>query len=502
VFGVAAESVAYDGQPALTVADAVAGFALIALGLVIWARRSQSGVGPIMAASGFAWFLGTFGGWALYLHRGFLAHLVLSYPSGRLRSRLELGSVAAAYAYAAIYPIARSDYATIGFAVGLVAVAAYRYAVANGTERRARLSALAAALAFGSVLALGAATQVANADIDRTVLWAYYLVVLLIALGLAADLLRGRWAQATVTGLVVDLGEPGSAGTLRGRLARALGDPTLAVGYYLPEQGRYVDEAGRPFELPDAEAGRAVTPIEEEGRPVAVLVHDRVVLDDPGLVDSAASAARLAVSNARLQAEVRARVAEVEASRRRIVQAADAQHRRLERELREGAERRLARMAEFLNGCGPPLTGVRGELDAARCELREFARGIHPAVLGEGGLPAALGELAARSPVPVRVTAPADRWPPAIEAAAYFVCSEALTNVAKYAQASRASVVVEVEGDRLRVGVTDDGVGGADPTGGSGLRGLADRAEALGGRLRVDSPPGRGTRVIAEIVVR
>jgi signal transduction histidine kinase len=500
--GLIAEWVAYDGEPALTAADAIVGVALLAAGLLTWGRRSDSGVGPIMTAAGFAWFLGTFGGWALYLHRGPLAHLVLSYPTGRARSRLERVSIAAGYAYAAIYPIAADDYATIGFAAGLVAVSGYRYALAGGPERRARLTAFGAALAFGSVLVLGAVTELADADVDRTVLWAYDAVVLLAALGLAADLLWGRWAQATVTGLVVDLGEPGSAGTLRDRLARALGDPTLVVGYFLPEQGGYVDEAGRPFELPAAETGRAVTPIEESGVPVAALVHDEAVLDDPDLVDAVASAARLAVSNARLQAEVRARVAAVEASRRRIVQAADAQRRRLEQELREGAERRLARMAKLLEGCGPELAGVRGDLDAARSKLREFARGIHPAILTEAGLAAALGELAERSPVPVMLNVPAGRWAPAVEAAAYFVCSEAVTNVAKYARASQVAVRLEDRGDRLTIQVSDDGVGGADPAGGSGLRGLADRVEALSGRFRVESPPGRGTQVTAELPLR
>jgi signal transduction histidine kinase len=500
--GVAAEWVAYDGEPALTAADALVGLALLGVGLLAWERRAQSGFGPIMTAAAFTWFLGTFGGWALYLHRGPLAQLVLTYPSGRLQSRLERASTAAAYLYAAVYPIAANDYATIVFAVGLVAVAARRYATAGGPERRARGAALAAAVAFGFVLVLGAATQLGNADVDRTVLWTYDAVVLLVALGLGADLLWGRWVRAMVTGLVVDLGRAGSAGTLRDRLAHALGDPTLAIGYFLPEQSGYVDEAGRPFELPPPGVGRAFTPVDEAGAPIAALVHDRAVLGDPDLVGAVASATRFAVSNARLQAEIQARVTDVAASRRRIVQAADAQRRNLEHELREGAERRLARVAELLAECGPQLADVRGDLDTARSNLREFARGIHPAVLTEGGPAAALRELAERSPVPVAVNAPPRRWPPALEAAVYFVCAEALTNVAKYARASRAEVHVETEGELLSIRVVDDGKGGADPAGGSGLRGLADRVEALGGRLRVSSPPSGGTRVTAEIPIR
>lgn len=302
-----------------------------------------------------------------------------------------------------------------------------------------------------------------------------------------------------MTGLVVDLGEPATGGVLRDRLARALGDPTLVVGYWLPGQGQYVDEAGRPVALPAGGAGRAVTPVEEDGRPVAVLVHDPAVLDDPALLSAVGSAARLAVSNARLQAEVAARVGDVEASRRRIVEALDEQRRRLERELRDGAERRLARVAELLADCDEPLADVRTGVDAAQAELREFARGMHPATLTEQGLGASVGELAERSPIPVEVAVPPGRFPPAIEAAAYFVCAESLTNAAKHANASRARIRIAHGNGQLTVVVADDGVGGADPSRSSGLRGLADRVEALGGSLAVDSPPGSGTRVMAEL---
>jgi signal transduction histidine kinase len=187
------------------------------------------------------------------------------------------------------------------------------------------------------------------------------------------------------------------------------------------------------------------------------------------------------------------------AARRRIVQAADTQRRGLERRLHGGAEQRLGHVAELLSDSGPPLAEVAVGLAAARAELREFARGVHPAALVEGGLAAAVTELAQRSPVPIQVTAPSGRLPAAVEAAAYFVCSEALANIAKYARASRASVRLETDDGVLVVEVADDGAGGADPAGGSGLRGLADRVEALGGRIRVDSPPGRGTRLTAQL---
>jgi len=494
-FGVAAE---WAGQPELIALDAAAGFALVFLGLVVWSRRPGSSAGPIMSATGFAWFLGTLWAPAVFLHRGPLAQLLISYPGGRLSSRLQRVAVAAAYAYAAAGVVAESNSATIIFALGLVALSARRYVEATGSERRARLASLMAAVAFGLVLVAGAIVRPRAGSDQAMVAW-YDLTVCLIAVGLAADLLWGRWAQAAVTGLVVDLGEPAAGGVLRDRLARALGDPTLVVGYWVPEQGRYVDEAGRPVELPAVGAGRAVTPVEDNGRRAAVLVHDLAVLDDPALLAAASSAARLAVANARLQAEVSARVGEVDASRRRIVEASDEQRGRFERELREGAERRLAHVAELLADGGEPLADVRAGLDAARAELREFAHGMHPETLTGRGLQGAVGELAGRSPVTVAVAVPATRFPPAVEAAAYFVCAESLTNVAKHAAASQVHLSIAQGNGRLRVVIADDGIGGADPSRSSGLRGLADRVEALGGSLAVESPPGGGTRVMAEL---
>src|SRR5215468_7828331 len=321
-FGVAAEWV---GRPELIALDAAAGFALVFLGLVAWSRRPGSRAGPIMSAAGFAWFLGTLWPPAVFLHRGPLAQLLISYPGGRLSSRLQRVGAAAAYVYAAADVVAGSSYATIIFALGLVALSARRYVGATGAERRARLASLTAAAAFGLVLVAGAIVRLAGFGGDRAMLAWYDVTVCLIAIGLAADLFWGGWARGAVTGLVVDLGEPAAGGVLRDRLARTLGDPTLVVGYWLPGQRRYVDEAGRPVELPAADAGRAVTPIEENGRRIAVLVHDLTVLDDPALLAAVGSAARLAVANARLQAEVGARVEEVEASRRRIVEASDEQ---------------------------------------------------------------------------------------------------------------------------------------------------------------------------------
>jgi signal transduction histidine kinase len=234
------------------------------------------------------------------------------------------------------------------------------------------------------------------------------------------------------------------------------------------------------------------------------------VLDEPGLLDSVASAGAIAVSNVRLQAEIRRQVADVAASRRRVLEAGDAQRRRLQRQLGDGAARRLIGVQEVLDlarreagtAAGGPamerLEEAQRELRQAQTELRELADGIHPARLVEGGL-AALSSLAEHAPFRVEVTVPPERFPPAVEAAIYFVCSEALANVAKHANASRVTINVMRSPGRMALEVSDDGIGGADLAAGSGLRGLSDRVGALGGRLRFESPPGMGTGILAEL---
>ena len=497
---IAAESVTYlPEEPELTVADATVGLAFIGLGVVAWQRRPSSRSGLLMVATGFAWFAGSFVAAALFLHRGPLVHLLVGYPHGRLRSRLEQLVVTAAYVDGAVYLLARQDGVTIVLSLAVAVTALVGYLRAGGPERRARAAALVAASAVALVLGLLTIGRVVNAGTNATRLWVYQAVLVLVAVGLFADLLWGRWTQAAITGLVVDLGEPEQAGTLQVKLARAVGDRSLVVAYRLPDTDGYVDEAGRPVALPAPGAGRTVTYLHQDGQQIGALVHDAAVLDDPDLIDAVAAAAGIAVANARLQADVRARVSEVEASRRRIVEAGDAERRRLERELREGAERRLAHVTDLLADRGTSVVDLQRQSEAARVALTEFGRGVHPRTLTEAGLAAALAELSGRCPVPVQVTVPERRLEPAVDAAVYYLCAEALTNVAKYAQASQAGIEVQRQAEMVVVEVRDDGIGGADPAGGSGLRGLADRVEALQGRLRVESPPGEGTRLLAEI---
>jgi signal transduction histidine kinase len=361
---------------------------------------------------------------------------------------------------------------------------------------------------IAAALAVAAVSHLEGGRLESFALWGYDAAVALSAVGLAADLRWGRWTRAAVAELVADLGTLERPGALRDRLARALGDPGLALGYKAPGDNGYADEAGRPLPLPTRHQERSVTYVDDGGQPVAVLVHDRALLDDPQLLAAAASAARLAASNARLQGEVRAGVAQVAASRRRLVEAGIEQRRRLEEELRVGAERRLAavagRLARLIAAHDvarrDSLADVAAGVERARDDLYRFAQGIHPAILTEHGLAAALAEAGARMPVRVAIDVPPGRLPPSVEATIYFLCMEALANVGKHAAASQVRIRVRHREASVEVTITDDGRGGADPTGG-GLRGLTDRIEALGGRLEVDSPEGGGTRLEATIPV-
>ncbi|TML94267.1 MAG: hypothetical protein E6G03_13840, partial [Actinobacteria bacterium] len=302
---------------------------------------------------------------------------------------------------------------------------------------------------------------------------------------------------------------PAPAG-LRDSLARALRDPSLTLAFWLSQYQMYADLEGRPVDLPREGSGRETTLIELRGEHVAALLHDASLREEPELLDAVTAAVGIALENARLQSELLARLEELRGSRARILEAAQSERRRLERDLHDGAQRRLVALSLELGLLGERLDSdpetsraleqARHELVESLHELRELARGIHPAVVAGHGLEVALESLVARAPVPVRLTVDLDgRLPERIEMAAYYLVSEGLANVAKYARAAGAKVDITRRNGELVVEVVDDGVGGANTDGGSGIRGLADRVEALGGRLRVWSPGGGGTRVRAEI---
>jgi signal transduction histidine kinase len=507
---VVAERSVYDsGDLVVVVADGVVGMVLVVCGAVAWERRRESWSGPLMLLAGGAWFAGTIASFALFWHRGPLVHLHLSYPTGRMRRRSAIAAVGLAYLDALIVPLADSGVLTVVLAV-LVALAAVDVFVrTSGPARWAGRPALAAAFAYSALLAAIGAQRLAGWDVDTAMVLVYDAVVATVVVVLLVDLLSGRWARAAVADLVISLGERRDLDTLRGQVAYALGDPSVQIGYWVAEQGGYVDDRGQPVELPGPDPKRPVTTIDDGADRVAILVHDAATVEDPRLLSEVAAAARLAVVNAKMQAAARVRVDDLAASRRRIVESADEQRRRLGRELSDGADRRLQRVQQMIDEAGDcatdpqrsALEAFASELRGTRVELREVAQGIRPPALDAGGLAAALPILADRAPVPVEITVDGGRLPPAVEAAVYFLSAEALANVAKHANATTATMSVAVHESVVAVSVVDDGVGGVDPSRGTGLRGLADRVEALGGRFAVGNSAAGGTIVTAKIPV-
>ena len=290
-------------------------------------------------------------------------------------------------------------------------------------------------------------------------------------------------------------------------LGDVLSDPALELRFWLPENEIYVDARGRPVDDSDDERQR--TPVERVGVPVGVVLHSPPSVERPGLLDEVVADAGLAIEIARLRVELRRQLEEVEASRGRIVSAGYEERRRIERDLHDGAQARLVSVGLALrhaqheldatsDTATVALDGAVDEVALAIEELRDLARGVRPAQLDDGLAPA-LRELAGRSPVPVEVSTSAERFPGDLEAAAYFIASEGLTNAVKHARASRISMSAERSNGNLVVVVADDGVGGASEADGTGLRGLTDRVEAHRGALRLESVPDRGTTLTAEL---
>ena len=544
--------VAHDGRE--PVLDAVLGvgigWSFVASGLVAWARRPESSIGPAMVLGGAMRLGAEFctGSSQPYLyplghllHPGFwivVAYVLLAFPSGRLDDALSRRILAGAglilplrlgqllfggdagtrnawaitHAPRVVRGLDRAE-AALGLLLvaTVIVVLARRWRRASPRLRFAIAPVLWAGAAGFGVMLLTLANQNAGDPLGAIPTILLDLVLAAVAVGFLFGLLRAQLARSAVAELVVELGRAGAPGDLQNVLARALRDPSLALAYWLPEGGRYVDADGRPFQMPAESEPRVVSLVEREDRRIAALVHDPALDEEPELVQSVCAAAALALENERLQAELRARLEDLRASRARIVEAADEERRRIERNLHDGTQQRLVSISMALGLAHAKLAGdpaaagaVFGEarqgLSAALQELRELSQGIHPAVLTDRGLAAALGDLALRSTVPVELeVAEIGRLPGQVEAAAYYVASEALANVAKYAHATSSRVHLQKADGKLVLEVTDDGIGGADASRGSGLRGLTDRVEALGGRLWLSSSPGQGTIVRAEI---
>lgn len=470
----------------MAVGDLLAGASLVVGGAFMWARGARSGA--LSVAAGVTWFAGDLFDPLVFAHRGPLVHLLVAHPTGRIPSRAGLAVVIAAYVDGLVPPLARAPWPTIALAIAVVVVLARQRRDAPVAERGPRLVALAGALAAGGALACASVFRLLDVDHDAVALWAYLGAVAATGIGLAWTRRRG------LTGLVVDLGRQHESSALRAAMSKALGDPGLGLAYRVAG-GAWVNESGVRVDL-TAAGGRRITYVGEPDAPLAALIHDPTLRTDGRLLGSVAAAARIALANIRLRAEVADRVREVTESRRRLVEAAANERRRLGGEVEAVAGRRLTAVAERLREeSAPALDPLVAELEATREQLRRFAHGLHPHELSERGLCAALARSTATSPIPVVLRVPDLRFGPAQETTLFFVASEALANVAKHAQARHAEVVVDTTDHAVRLRVSDDGVGDADPARGSGLRGLADRVEALGGWLRLDSRAGAGTRL-------
>ncbi|MGH2952556.1 MAG: histidine kinase [Solirubrobacterales bacterium] len=540
--------------------DWVIGGGFVGVGLFAWYRRPENRVGTLMVGAGFAWFLSvagfsdppflfTLGILFDSLFAAVAIHLVLAFPTGRLESRLDRLLVGCAYLVTTVGylpfvlfvdPVTAFECANCpenvflvaddpGFAetwgdalnvVGITLLPAVlvRLAVvwwtASAPLKRIVTPIYLAGVALMAMLTallvagLAGASKAVQADLFYATLIPFGLVPYLFLATLArARMLRGGAVGKLVTRLSGALGP----GELPEMLAKALGDPSLELAYWLPESERYVDAEGHTVELPGSADPRAVSDVVLHGKKVAAIVHDPLLLDEPELIEAVSAAASLSLEKERLRAELAAKVEELRDQRSRVLAVGLAERRRLERDLHDGAQQRLVslaldlRMAQSSIRDDPEtaerlLGGAGGELERALEELRELARGLHPAVLADRGLDAAVGALAGRAPLPVQIERElGERVPEAVELAAYFVVAESLTNVVKYAEANQATVRMGRDNGKVVVEVADDGVGGADPGRGTGLRGLEDRVSSLGGEFEIDSSPGAGTTVVARI---
>lgn len=531
-------------------ADLLVGLLMQWVGLFVWGRRGTGRTGPLLYVAGLLWYVGsiwdppplgaiTFA-WRSWYEPVLLA-VILGWATGHLRrpaDRLIVGALAGAYLVRSLVRMfvfdaaARFDdealrnpfsivwnedlwhtvedatlivSAAVGAAVAITCVVRWRRA--SGAARRTLTPVMAAGAAMVPLLGWTAFTsRFSYFELPDwvPVFWMTIALRALVPIAILVGIVRLRTNTALSELLVaLDLGVP--VGRLEAVLASTLGDPSLRLAF--PRAfGGPVDAKGHPVDLPTSE-DRSMTAIEDDrGTAIAILVHDPALDEDPGLLVAAGAAARMSIENERLQAEVRAQLDEVRASRTRLVEASDTERRRVERDLHDGAQQRLVTLALQLNqardhtgSADPLLAGLLGdatqELELAITELRELARGIHPAVLSRAGLGPAVTTLVERSPIPVSVSVTGDRCGAAVESTAYFVIAEALTNVARHSAAREARVVAKRLDGSLVLEVFDDGHGGADLLGGTGLRGLEDRVVAVGGQFSLDSRPGVGTTV-------
>jgi signal transduction histidine kinase len=519
----------------------------VVAGLISWRVRPDSKVGPLMVLIGWLHpaepLIGGLGGayvqWVLFILiplSTLILQMALSFPNGRLTraARITVGVAWAGWFIGAIavaldtraercpacppnpIPFADQDVSDVIYDIreplelaawtATAVILAVRWRTASKPGRRALNPMLWGTLQYAilTVLLVPLGFGLGDGRPDKPAFWSFALI----PVGVLIGMLRTRQHHSVVADLMVKLRAQPGPEELRALLARALGDPSLELAYWLPDRRIYVDAAGSAVGLPDDD--RRVSVLRgDDDEPLAALVYDPALLEDPKLLEAVSSAAQFALENSRLQAELRARLHEVRESRARLVTATDAERRRIERNIHDGAQQTLLglRLAVRLarNRTGDPaaldtlLADIDQELQGAVEELRTLARGVHPPILTEEGLEPALAALARHAAIPTEVCCDSpQRLPASVETAAYYVAAEALANVHKHAHAGHARIDVALQNGHAVIEVSDDGRGGADPEG-SGLRGLRDRVEALDGTLDVLSTPTTGTRIRAQI---
>jgi signal transduction histidine kinase len=520
-----------------------AGLGLIAAGLVIWLARRPARTGNLALFAGVCWFAPVWMAWqngpplipsAAMVAAGFtfplIVHLVLTHPTGRAGSKPVRALVAVIYAEAlltaATLALFRDPYLdpgclancttnaflvrslpplahivetgdrwfTAAAAAALIAACAARLARASVPARKRLLPVHLPAAGFAAaVIARAVALQRTTVeDPFNAILFATFaagsVAVTLLAAGLISGVTRARAERHAVARIAASLDEAPAPGSLQAALAEALRDPGLRIAYWLPGAHSYADAIGQVVPEPSAAHGRVVTRLTRSGRTLAAITHSGAV---PTIEAQIGPAVRLGLDNERLQAELLAQVAELRASRARIVQTADAERRRLERDLHDGAQQqllalsydiRLAQTAAHADQDAPTETALAraaGDTQGVLNDLRDLAHGIYPAVLAEAGLAPALATLADTAPLPVEVrhSDHLRRYPGPVEAAAYFAVAEVLDDAGRRG-ADYAAVTVTHRDGRLVVTVTDNGPGEPAP-----MLAAADRVGALGGRL-------------------
>ncbi|MFJ9245020.1 sensor histidine kinase [Streptomyces sp. NPDC101776] len=520
-------------------------------GLLARLRRPANRVGLMMLLVGIGWFaedlqisldpvVHTVGLLVRSASSGFLIPLLLMFPDGLLRSRTDRVLAGAGYLTAfglmpvsvlfstsvvenllLVHPVEWlrqvTDVVQFVMSGAVVAVLLVRWTTATRPARRVLAPLFAVGLVGGLASALDGMLGTGPSWTHTPLINIAHVAVLLLPLAFLAGVWHVRMGRTAVADLLRRM-PLASKEQLRDALARALGDSSVQVGFPAPDAPGYVDTQGRTL---SAAPGQQVSPLERNGRRVGVLLHDPALREDRYVLEAVVSAVALELDNQRLAAEVRAQLAEVRASRARIVEAGDEQRRRIEHDLHDGAQSRFVtalvtlRLArQRLANQRAPEPGLAEPAELAELldriaelmgegmdQLRDLAHGIHPAVLSETGLVPALEMIAARSPCPVRISATAvPELPRPLAATAYFVAAEAVTNALKHAHATSIGIEVRHEDGVLRLTVTDDGVGGADPDAGTGLLGLRDRVAVFDGEMTVTSAPGQGTVVAAELV--